>query len=246
MLTTVLDRIKTIAQAAQQIVATQTAIVPQVAATTQTATVAQAAAVTEAVAQGQAKDVSVFMPAPGTKMAAQVDDLYAFILWASFIALILLIGGMIYFVYKYRHREGASEKTPRITHNLALELTWSLVPLAIFLFVFAWGWYLFHGMRTVPKNALEIHVFGKQWLWEFAYKSGKKSVNELVVPLGKPVKLIMNSKDVLHSFFIPSFRIKQDVLPGRYTYLWFTAEKEGDFSCVLYRILRYCSLQHVS
>ena len=186
---------------------------------------------------------SVFMPIPGTQLATQVDTLYAFILWASFVALLFLIGGMIYFVYKYRYREGASEKTPRITHNLTLELTWSLIPLAIFMFVFAWGWYIFHGMRTVPKNALEIHVFGKQWLWEFAYKSGKKSINELVVPLGKPVKLIMNSKDVIHSFFIPSFRIKQDVLPGRYTYLWFTADKEGIFHVFC---TEYCGTAHSS
>ena len=191
----------------------------------------------------QNKAARIFMPAPATKLAAQVDDLYAFILWVSFIAFFLLIGGMIYFVYKYRHREGTSRKTPRITHNLTLELMWSLIPLGIFLFVFAWGWYLFHGMRTVPKDSLEVHVFGKQWLWEFAYKSGKKSINELVVPLGKPIKLIMNSKDVIHSFFVPSFRIKQDVLPGRYTYLWFKAEKQGTFHVFC---TEYCGTAHSS
>jgi cytochrome c oxidase subunit II len=169
-----------------------------------------------------------FMPPAGTDIAARVDNIYEFLLVASLISCIILIGGMIYFVVKYK-RKSATDKTAYITHNSTLEFVWSFIPLVIFLVVFAWGWNIYHDMRAMPKNALEVHVVGKQWLWDFIYKSGKKSTNEAVVPVGEPVKLIMTSEDVLHSFYIPSMRIKQDVIPGRYTAIWFTAEKTGDY-----------------
>jgi cytochrome c oxidase subunit II len=171
---------------------------------------------------------SSFMPAEVTKIASDVTDLYTFVVVVSAIACALIIGGMIYFVIKYR-RKSANDKTAYITHNTYLEVLWSFIPLVIFLFLFGWGWKIFHEMRNVPQNVMEVHVTGKQWLWEFTYKSGRKVTNELYVPVNAPVRLIMTSEDVIHSFFIPSFRIKQDVVPGRYTALWFEAEKEGEF-----------------
>lgn len=171
---------------------------------------------------------SVFTPPQGTQIAVEYDSLYTFLLWASLISCIILIGGMIYFVLKYKRRTN-QDKTPYISHNMFLEFIWSFIPLVIFMGVFVWGWIVFHKMRAMPENAVEIHVYGRQWAWDFLYKSGKKVTNEFVVPANTDVKLIMTSEDVLHSFFIPSMRIKQDVVPGRYTALWFHAEKTGEY-----------------
>jgi cytochrome c oxidase subunit 2 len=181
-----------------------------------------------------------FMPTEGTKIATQVDNLYAFLLVTSLIACLILIGGMIYFVVKYK-RKTNHDKTAYISHNTFLEFLWSFIPLVIFLGVFAWGWYIYHDMRSMPKDALEIHVLGKQWAWEIEYKSGVKTGNLIVVPVNKDVKLIMTSKDVIHSFYIPSFRIKQDVVPGMYSALWFNANKLGDFHVFC---AEYCGTQH--
>lgn len=183
---------------------------------------------------------SAFMPPAVTDIAHQVDNLYSFLLWASAISCAILIGGMIYFVLKYK-RKTDSDKTPYISHNTFLEFLWSFIPLVIFLVMFAWGWYVYHQMRQMPENALEVHVFGRQWSWEFAYKSGKTSGSEMVVPVNTPIKLIMTSKDVLHSFYVPSMRIKQDVIPGTYTALWFNSEKLGDFQVFC---TEYCGTSH--
>jgi cytochrome c oxidase subunit 2 len=181
-----------------------------------------------------------FMPPVGTQIAGEVNNLYSFILWASLISCLILIGGMIYFAMKYK-RKSDVEKTPYISHNTFLEFLWSFIPLVFFLGFFVWGWWIYHQMRQMPENALEVHVFGRQWSWEFVYKSGKTSGGEFYVPVGEPVKLIMTSRDVLHSFYIPSMRIKQDVVPGRYTTLWFNAEKTGDYQIFC---AEYCGTTH--
>lgn len=168
-----------------------------------------------------------FMPTQGTEIAKHVDNLYGFLVVVSTISCAILIGGMIYFSLKYKRRT-ANDKTAYITHDTRLEVLWSVLPLIIFLFVFAWGWVIYHDMREMPKDALEIHVTGKQWAWVSEYKNGVKS-NEVVVPVNQNVKIILSADDVLHSFYIPSFRIKQDAIPGRYTALWFKAEKLGEF-----------------
>lgn len=169
-----------------------------------------------------------FMPTQGTQVAAQVDNLYGFTLVASLIACIILIGGMIYFAWKYK-RKSANDHTPYISHNSFLEFLWSFIPLVLFLGIFGWGWYIYHQMRTFPADALEIHVYGKQWAWEMVYKSGVKTANLIVAPVNKDVKLILTSNDVIHSFYVPSFRIKQDAVPGRYTAVGFKADKLGDY-----------------
>lgn len=183
---------------------------------------------------------SSLMPTAGSEIAARVDNLYNFLLVSSFIACAILIGGMIYFAWKYK-RKTDHDKTAYITHNTFLEFLWSFIPLVIFIGMFAWGWIIYHDMRAMPKNALEIHVFGKQWAWEIQYKSGVKTSNLIVAPIDTDVKLIMTSQDVLHSFFVPSLRIKQDVVPGRYTALWFKANKLGDFHIFC---TEYCGTQH--
>ncbi|AFX99989.1 cytochrome c oxidase subunit II [Bdellovibrio bacteriovorus] len=181
-----------------------------------------------------------FMPTQGTEIAKQVDNLYGFLLVTSLIACVLVIGGMIYFVWKYR-RKSPNDKTAYISHNTALEFLWSFIPLVIFLAVFGWGWYIYHQMRAMPENALEINVIGKQWAWEVEYKNGYKTVNEVVVPINQDVKILLTAADVLHSFYVPSFRIKQDAIPGRYTALWFKADKLGEFHLFC---TEYCGTSH--
>jgi cytochrome c oxidase subunit 2 len=194
---------------------------------------------------------STFMPPKGTLVAGEVDKLYAFLLISSAIVFIGLIAAMIYFALKYRRRS-ATDKTAYITHNHTAEFLWSFLPFCIFIFVFAWGWTIYHDMRTFPDNALEVHVMAKKWDWRFLYKNGKEVVSTvgadgqkqpatMVIPVGRPVKVIMasekvvagstdpNDRPVIHSFYVPAFRVKQDVVPGRYTALWFTAEQPGDY-----------------
>ena len=191
------------------------------------------------------------MPPQATAIASQVDAIYAFLVIGSLIAFVMLIGGMCWFVYKYKRRT-ENDKTAYITHNHTLEFLWSFIPFLIFMFAFGWGWLVYHDMRSMPENALEVHVMAKKWDWRFVYKNGKeitsgvdakgaKEPATMVVPVGRPVKLIMASekinpagndptdRPVLHSFFIPAFRIKQDIVPGRYTALWFNAEHEGEY-----------------
>lgn len=208
---------------------------------------------------------STYMPPAGTVIASQVDSIYGFMLISSLISFIILIGGMIYFVWKYR-RQSPNQKSAYITHNTTAEFLWSFIPFCLFMFVFAWGWYVYHQMRTYPEDALEVHVVGKKWVWRFLYKNGKEVTtavdNEgkqvdatMVVPVNRAVKLIMSSEQmtpgskdptdrpVLHSFYIPAFRIKQDVVPGRYTALWFQPQQEGDFWV---QCAEYCGGNHWS
>jgi cytochrome c oxidase subunit II len=180
-----------------------------------------------------------FMPTQGTEIAKSVDNLYAFLLVISLASCVIVIGGMIYFAMKYK-RKSDNDVTAYITHDTRLEVLWSVIPLILFLFVFAWGWVIYHDMRTMPKDALEIHVTGKQWAWSAQYKNGVRS-NEVVVPVGRDVRIILTAEDVLHSFYVPSFRIKQDAIPGRYTNLWFHADKLGDFHIFC---TEYCGTQH--
>lgn len=168
-----------------------------------------------------------FMPVQGSEIAKSVDSLYSFLLIISLIACVIVIGGMIYFALKYK-RKSDNDKTAYISHDTRLEILWSAIPLIIFLFVFAWGWIIYHDMRTMPKDALEISVVGQQWNWTAEYKNGVKS-GEIVIPVNRDVKLILSSTDVIHSLYIPSFRIKQDAVPGRYTALSLKAEGTGEF-----------------
>jgi cytochrome c oxidase subunit 2 len=181
-----------------------------------------------------------YMPVQANKYAASVDKLYNFLLIASLISCILVIGGMVFFVLKYK-RKTDNDVVPYISHNNLLEFLWSFIPFIIFMIVFVWGWVLFNQVKTYPENAFEVHVFGRQWGWDFQYKSGKMVTDEFVVPVNKPIKLIMTSSDVLHSFYIPSMRIKQDVIPGRYTALWFEADKEGEYQVYC---TEYCGKDH--
>lgn len=209
---------------------------------------------------------TTFMPPQATEIASHIDAIYAFLLWSSLISFVLLIGGMIVFVFKYKRR-GPNDKTAYITHNHTLEFLWSFIPFCVFIFSFAWGWIVFHQMRSMPENGLEIHVVAKKWDWRFIYKNGREVISgidndgnktpaTMVVPLGRPVKLIMASekvnpasnedpkdRPVIHSFYVPAFREKQDVVPGRYTTLWFQPTMLGTFNVFC---AEYCGEGHYS
>ncbi len=184
-------------------------------------------------------NAETFMPTQATEIATSIDNLYGFLIAASFVSCAILIGGMVYFALKYK-RKSDNDKTAYITHDTRLEVLWSVVPLIIFLVVFAWGWIIYHDMRQMPQNALEIHVTGKQWAWMVEYKNGVKSPN-IVVPVNRDVKIILTADDVIHSLYIPSFRIKQDAVPGMYSGLWFNSQKLGEFHVFC---TEFCGRQH--
>jgi cytochrome c oxidase subunit 2 len=183
---------------------------------------------------------SIIMPAQGTAYAGQVDGLWLFLIWVTVFFFLLVAGLVTYFVFKYRRR-GPNDRTPNITHHTGLEVAWTLIPLALVILIFFWGFRSYMEAQVSPAGALEIQVTAKKWVWQFEYPDGTRSINELHVPLGKPVKLVMTSEDVIHSFFVPTFRLKQDVVPGVYTQLWFQASEPG-----VHRLLctQYCGRGH--
>jgi cytochrome c oxidase subunit 2 len=183
---------------------------------------------------------SLFMPPQATEIAVKVDTLYQFLLIISLISCVLVIGGMIFFAIKHR-RKSDTEKTPYMSHNTTLEFLWSFIAFVLFMVVFVWGWVVYHQIRKMPTDALEIGVQAQKWDWSFIYKSGRKVAGEFTVPVNQDVKLLMTSSDVLHSFYVPAFRAKQDVVPGRYVAYWFNANKIGTFQVFC---AEYCGDKH--
>ncbi len=179
-------------------------------------------------------------PQQASAQARQVDLLYIYLLLLSgaiTFAIFLLI---IYFSVKYRRGSTAIRTNPPRGHNL-LEWTWIVVPLGLALFTFLLGAVVYIRMERPPSGAMEINVIGKQWMWKTQHPTGQREINELHVPAGRPIKLTMASQDVIHSFYIPAFRIKQDVLPGRYTTIWFTPTKTGTYYL---HCAEYCGTSH--
>jgi cytochrome c oxidase subunit II len=171
---------------------------------------------------------TLWLPPANSTIAGEVDPLFYFILYASIVMFAIVVAGMVYFSWRYRRR-GADGLNRATTHNTPLEIAWTVIPTILVMIVFVWGFKTFIKMHVAPKDALEVKVTAQKWFWTFDYPTGANSVNELVVPSGKPVKLLMSSRDVIHSFFVPNFRIKQDVLPNRYTIIWFEATEQGSY-----------------
>jgi len=183
---------------------------------------------------------TLFLPPSGSTMAPEVDALMTFIFYVCIFFGVIVFGGVILFSIKYRRRRQVQvEAGP--SHSTALEIAWSVLPLILMMIIFFWGFRAYMKMSVVPKDALEIKVTAQKWFWSFAYPDGATSVNELVVPVGKPIKLLMSSKDVIHSFFVPSFRLKRDVLPNRYSIAWFEATQQGAFELFC---AEYCGSKH--
>jgi cytochrome c oxidase subunit 2 len=183
-------------------------------------------------------DLQLF-PIAASEHAGRVDSLYWFLTIVSGIMTALIFIAVIVFAWKYRRRAGVT--ATQIEGSTKLELTWSILPFFIMLIMFWWGAKLYFSEQNPPKSTMEVFVTGKQWMWKIQYPDGSREINELHVPLGQPVKLTMASEDVIHSFSIPAFRIRHDVVPGHYDSLWFTANKPGryHFFCT-----EYCGNQH--
>jgi len=179
------------------------------------------------------------LPLQGSDVAVAWDSLYWFLFWISALFFVLVVGGMIYFAIIYREKPG--RKTKYIVDDHVLEAAWTIVPTILLLVIFAWGWGVYKKMVQAPSDSMEVRVIGKQWLWNFQYDDGRLETGKLVVPVNKPVKLIMSSEDVLHSFFIPNFRVKQDVVPGMYTSVWFEAKVAGEHQVFC---TEYCGASH--
>ena len=181
-----------------------------------------------------------WLPTSASTFAPGVD----FILWLVTIISVLsciVVGAMlVYLVVKYRRRSD-NDSTPAITHDSFLETLWTVIPTILCVVIFIYGYVYYDEYTTTPKNDIEINVTGKQWIWSFDYANGKKTLNDLYVPVNQPIRLVMQSTDVLHSFFVPAFRVKQDLMGNRYTYINFTATKEGvyDLYCT-----EYCGTAH--
>jgi cytochrome c oxidase subunit II len=179
-------------------------------------------------------------PEQASTVAGPVDMLYFFLIAVSAFFACLIFGLIAYFIVKYRRRPGNERATPTQTH-IGLEIAWIGIPLLLTVVMFVWGAKLFFNEYNPPANAMEIFVVGKQWMWKFQHPEGRAEINELHVPRGQPVKLTMISEDVIHDLFVPAFRVKKDVLPGRYTMVWFEATKTGSYHLFC---SQYCGTQH--
>lgn len=183
---------------------------------------------------------TIQMPPQASTIASDVDALYYFIFWGCTFFFVLIVALSIFFIIRYR-RTPDRELKPRAYHNTPLELTWTIVPTILVMVVFVWGFKGFMHLSVAPANSLEYHVTGKRWLWEVRDPNGVASVNEMSVPVNQPVKLILKSEDLIHSFFVPAFRIKQDVIPNRYNTMWFEATMPGDYDLFC---TEYCGTGH--
>jgi cytochrome c oxidase subunit 2 len=181
-----------------------------------------------------------FVPESASTVSGRVDALYFYLSGVTVFFTLLISGVLIFFVIKYRRRTPYEIPRP-IAGSHKLETLWSVIPFIIAMSMFAWGAQIYFQNSRPPKNANEIYVVGKQWMWKIQHSTGQREINELHVPVGRKIKLIMTSEDTIHDFFIPAFRIKADVLPGRYTTEWFEATKPGTYHLFC---AEYCGMNH--
>jgi cytochrome c oxidase subunit 2 len=173
-------------------------------------------------------------------MAPRVDHLYFFLLAVAAFFSLLIAGLIVYYAVRFRRRAPDSVGA-RIHGGLVLEIVWTVIPLIITMVIFVWGANVFFAMASPPAETLNIYVVGKQWMWKFQHLDGQREIDELHVPVGRAVKLIMTSEDVIHDVFIPAFRVKADVVPGRYTNIWFQPTKPGRYHLFC---AEYCGTRH--
>jgi cytochrome c oxidase subunit II len=179
-------------------------------------------------------------PERASTMAGRVDALYFFLIAVAVFFSALIAGLIIYYAIKYRRRSpdaiGAA-----IQGGLMLEITWTVVPFLITMVLFVWGASVYFAMARPPDETLNVYVVGKQWMWKFQHLDGQREINELHVPVGRAIKLIATSEDVIHDVFMPEFRVKADVIPGRYVNIWFQATKPGRYHLFC---AEYCGTRH--
>jgi cytochrome c oxidase subunit 2 len=181
-----------------------------------------------------------WMPVQGSTGAVVVDRIFSLVLWVSVFFFLLIVSLMVLFVVRFRRREGREEAVPSPRHNTALEITWTIIPILIVIVIFVWGFTAFLNLNVPPANAYEVLVTGQKWKWLFTYPNGHVD-EDLHVSVNTPVSLVMTSEDVIHGFYIPAFRLKRDVVPGRYVKLWFRAVKQGEYQIYC---TQYCGTGH--
>jgi len=192
-----------------------------------------------------AQSTNIYVPSglelpQASDIAGGVDGLYDFMWWISILSFALTLGAVVYFMIRYR-RTKKGQVTAYITGNHTLEIIWSAVPSVFLAIIFVWGWVDYKKMRTTEPDAFEVNITGRQWMWESTYQNGKSEMSALHIPKDTPIRLIMTSTDVIHSFYIPAFRVKQDVVPGMFTTLNFKAIQDGDFQVFC---AEYCGTNH--
>ena len=179
-------------------------------------------------------------PEQASSFAWQVDALYFYLILISVFFTVLIVAGIIFFAVKYREKEKFA--TPVEIHgSVPLELTWSFIPFIISMTIFIGGALIYFEQYRPPKNVMNVYVVGKQWMWKFQHETGQREINELHIPVGQNIKLTMTTEDVLHDVYVPAFRTKADVIPGRYSYIWFNATKPGKYHLFC---AEYCGLNH--
>ena len=179
-------------------------------------------------------------PEQASALASDVDHLGLFLVTVAVFFTVIIFAAIFYFSIRYRRR--SEQELPQAEHGgMALEILWTVIPFGITMVMFVWGAKLYFEESRPPDNALPIYVVGKQWMWKVEHMEGQREINELHIPVGRPVKLTMTSEDVIHSFFIPAFRTKQDVVPGKYSTEWFTPTKTGKYHLFC---AEYCGTKH--
>jgi cytochrome c oxidase subunit 2 len=175
----------------------------------------------------------------GSEHAKHVDALFMAIFWLNVVFFVLIAFLTVYSVYVFRRKAGV--RTPHLTHNLTLEVVWTVIPTFIVIGIFFWGAAGYMESAVAPADAMEISVTAQKWSWAFEYPDGSKWVKEMRVPEGRSIKLVMTSVDVLHDFYIPDMRVKHDVIPNRYTEVWFKPEAKGTYHVAC---AEYCGKSH--
>lgn len=180
------------------------------------------------------------MPEQASTIAADVDAIYYFLIAMSAFFSVLIAGLLVVFAARYRRRHPDEVGEP-VHGSTTLEVVWTVIPLILVMLSFFWGAHLFIQMSRPPRGAVEYWAVGKQWMWKFQHPDGLREINDLHVPVGVPIKITMTSEDVIHDLFIPAFRVKSDVVPGRYTTIWFEATKPGTYHLFC---AEYCGIEH--
>ena len=179
-------------------------------------------------------------PEQASTFAAETDHLLYFLIAVALFFTLLIFVSILYFAIRYRRRS-EHELPPPVHGGMTLEILWTVIPLGLTMVMFAWGASIFFNESRPPDNALQIYAVGKQWMWKLQHMEGQREINELHIPLGRPIRITMTSEDVIHSFFVPAFRTKQDVVPGRYTTTWFEPTKAGKYHLFC---AEYCGTNH--
>jgi cytochrome c oxidase subunit II len=180
------------------------------------------------------------LPPSASTLSPRVDALFWFLVGLSAFFMLLIFVPMAVFLFKYRRGNPANRRPVQLP-TLKIELTWTLIPLVLLLAIFYWSASIYYSMAHAPSGAREMNVIGKQWMWKVQHPEGNREINEIHVPVGRTVKLTMASQDVIHSFYLPAFRIKQDVVPGHYLGEWFTPTKIGVYHLFC---AEYCGTAH--